>query len=870
MLSGDTIRFIGGTNVTTSYDTVSNELTINSTDQFQGTVTSVATTHAGNAFTASIGGLATVNPSVDITMNGSSVEYVDGAGNLQTFPAIPQGDVTDVEGGNYITTVNSTGPIVTVDHDPTNRSDNTSTVTTAAGDTVTAVDSVTTNTTGHVTGLNLKSITLPTASESSETIDIQVKNISSANGGINLVKGDPVYIYGSVGSSPRLYVDLADADSTVTNNLGDGKMPCVALLDQDLSPNGEGTATVVGKLRNLITSPIDGATPSENDTIYVKSGGGLTLTKPTGSTNLIQNVGQVGRVSTSNNGNIVVAALLRSNDVPNLPEGRIWIGDGNTIVSDTVYVDEPNNRVGIGTAFPQSQLHLEENTSNAMLTLKSTTGGDDNSFIRFYEENNGATYSVGLNRSDAQFRIAYDTDGNSLAINPRFVINNTGNVGIGTTTPTSKLHSVTTQSGPVDYTNRAAVLGINDSTDTFYANSVGVAGKVSTSGGFAIYGDASGAGGWAGYFDGKGYFSGNVGIGTTSPSYKLDVNGSIASSVSSGFPELRLSDAVSDFLITTNSNGDGIIKTEGTSKNIRFFNNSGETMRISGVGNVGIATTSPSYKLDVAGTGRFTDILRSDKFLQIPVAGTTVNEGKGVGLSLTDDFPYVGNDSTTRYLNHYGMGIHKPLQASISGGNGAYLSGYFGVDIFTSGNSRIHVNQNGNVGIGTTNPTQKLDVNGNIETSFLYLNNGTSLYLGPAVFGTRVQISSSGGLNVIQGSTYKPVYASAFNVSSDYRLKSNIEKLESGIDRLKQLPVYRFNWNDRLEEDKVDGFLAHELSNVIPESVDGEKDGLDQEGNPLYQSIDQSKIVPLLTAALQESIEKIEKLEQRIQILENK
>ena len=47
-------------------------------------------------------------------MNGSSAEYIDGAGNLQTFPTIPQGDITDVNGGTYITTVNSTGPVVTV------------------------------------------------------------------------------------------------------------------------------------------------------------------------------------------------------------------------------------------------------------------------------------------------------------------------------------------------------------------------------------------------------------------------------------------------------------------------------------------------------------------------------------------------------------------------------------------------------------------------------------------------------------------------------------------------------------------------------------------------------------------------------------
>ncbi len=391
------------------------------------------------------------------------------------------------------------------------------------------------------------------SSGSSEVVDIQVKNISSANGGVNLVKGDPVYIYGSVGASARLYVDLADADSTATNNLGDSKMPCVALLDQDLAPNIKGTATVVGKLRNLITSPIDGNVPNENDTVYVKPGGGLTLTKPTGSTNLIQNVGQVGRVSASSDGNIVVAALLRTNDVPNLPEGRLFVGtSANTsLVSDVVYVDDTNDRVGIGTAFPESQLHLEKNTSNAMLTLKSTGGGDNNSFIRFFEENNGATYSVGLNRSDAQFRIAYSTDGNSLAINPRFVIDNTGDVGIGTTNPTAKTHiEQTIANGTIAYPLKVDVMppGSNASGDGT-GISFGIGNNVNNRKEQAritvkqnYYGVRPSMS-----FDTTDYNSpytdfisrilidpqGNVGIGTSTPSYKLQLSSNSAAKPSS-------------------------------------------------------------------------------------------------------------------------------------------------------------------------------------------------------------------------------------------------------------------------------------------------------------------------------------------------
>ena len=71
-----------------------------------------------------------------------------------------------------------------------------------------------------------------------------------------------------------------------------------------------------------------------------------------------------------------------------------------------------------------------------------------------------------------------------------------------------------------------------------------------------------------------------------------------------------------------------------------------------------------------------------------------------------------------------------------------------------------------------------------------------------------------------------------------------------------------------IEVSKVDGFYAHELAEVVPEAVTGEKDALDWEGKPDYQAIDQAKIVPLLTAALQQAIDKIEALELRINKLE--
>lgn len=138
-----------------------------------------------------------------------------------------------------------------------------------------------------------------------------------------------------------------------------------------------------------------------------------------------------------------------------------------------------------------------------------------------------------------------------------------------------------------------------------------------------------------------------------------------------------------------------------------------------------------------------------------------------------------------------------------------------------------------------------------------------------------------------KGSIVTGTSSVSYNTTSDYRLKENVAGITDGIDRLKQLNPSRFNFIG--ETDTVDGFLAHEVQDIVPEAVTGEKDGTkevtvtpavkDENGNitteavketrPSYQAIDQAKLVPLLTAALQEAVAKIESLEARIQTLEN-
>lgn len=148
-----------------------------------------------------------------------------------------------------------------------------------------------------------------------ESTHIPVKNTS----GSLITKGTPVYITGNVGSSDRL--QIAEADSSDI-----AKMPAVGLLETDLANNGEGFVVQGGYLRNITTDVIDGTSTSSNDTVYVKVGGGLTMTKPTGSTNYIQNIAKVARVGSGSSGSLIVSSILRTNDIPNLPDGQVWVG----------------------------------------------------------------------------------------------------------------------------------------------------------------------------------------------------------------------------------------------------------------------------------------------------------------------------------------------------------------------------------------------------------------------------------------------------------------------------------------------------------------------------------------------------------------
>lgn len=106
--------------------------------------------------------------------------------------------------------------------------------------------------------------------------------------------------------------------------------------------------------------------------------------------------------------------------------------------------------------------------------------------------------------------------------------------------------------------------------------------------------------------------------------------------------------------------------------------------------------------------------------------------------------------------------------------------------------------------------------------------------------------------------------STTYNTTSDYRLKENVVPLANAVSRLKQLAPKNFTWKNNPTLGVVEGFIAHEVQAVCPEAVHGVKDGVDELGNPKYQGMDPSTLVPLLTAALQEALARIEVLESKI------
>ena len=259
----------------------------------------------------------------------------------------------------------------------------------------------------------------------------------------------------------------------------------------------------------------------------------------------------------------------------------------------------------------------------------------------------------------------------------------------------------------------------------------------------------------------------------------------------------------------------------------RFFTNSLERMRIDSSGRVGIGQSSPdSESLVDLGSGENSGYTR--KLL----VTNTGNSRAGLG-ALSNIFRVFYADD-------------QAVQFGTVSRDGAFTFA-----------EKMRIDSGGHLLLNTTTERNA----GNLSID----------YAGSSQGGIGINDTSSSNaspfIGFLTGGTFRGSItnnnntAVAYNTTSDHRLKENVTADWDATTRLKQLNPVRFNFIADADR-TVDGFLAHEVQSVVPEAITGTHNEVDADGNPIYQGIDQSKLVPLLVKTIQE-------LEARITALEN-
>jgi hypothetical protein len=263
----------------------------------------------------------------------------------------------------------------------------------------------------------------------------------------------------------------------------------------------------------------------------------------------------------------------------------------------------------------------------------------------------------------------------------------------------------------------------------------------------------------------------------------------------------------------------------GTAGNAITFT---QAMTLDASGNLGVGQTSPTAKLDIVSTNATTAVFRdTSRYALVSIQAGGTNQSSYLDMAPT--------------------------------GTGAAI-------FQVSSTERMRIDSSGNLLVGTTSNNAS---SGRVQIKFDGSTlNGLNLQTTYASTGSYYLIFNNSAGSTTGYISQNGTTTVNYNTSSDYRLKNNIAPMTGALAKVALLKPCTYKWNSDGSDGQ--GFIAHELQEVVPECVTGEKDAMDEEGNPKYQGIDTSFLVATLTAAIQEQQALITSLTERISALEAK
>ena len=397
--------------------------------------------------------------------------------------------------------------------------------------------------------------------------------------------------------------------------------------------------------------------------------------------------------------------------------------------------------------------------------------------------------------------------------------------------------------------------------------------------------------------------SGNVGIGTSSPGHKLQINGtsSLFDNIGGQFDLLIGDGSVRYWGIRTpagagtlqirNHTGNSTIATFDTSGNLGLGVTpsawdtayGSKAIQIGPVGSLSSLQasttnnqtflTSNAYRASTgwkylysdavsqyqqyAGTHRwniapsgtagnaitFTQAMTLHASGGLSVGNTTDLGAKTVNIGITaaTTNTLVGRVNFQGYTTTYGAGVASYIPSGAPGIDWQDLRFYTSQGPSAINVERARIDSGGNLLVGTTSASGTITIGSADATGTgLYVNLTTSAH-----YLQRFAVNSS-----IVGTITTNGTTTAYNTSSDYRLKNTIAPMTGALAKVSLLKPCTYKWN--ADGSDGEGFIAHELAEVCPQAVTGEKDAVDAEGKPVYQGVDTSFLVATLTAAIQE------------------